>query len=112
MLSENLQLTAVSPRDKLDPIGFQILINGAAIDAKSEYWKYVDDLTFTKNNTGTVQGHLQDHYFTVLLFHCFTVLFCFAFVLFCFVLFFVLFFFCFCFLFVCFFFLTGHLPVV
>ena len=35
-------------------IGFQILINDAAAVAESEYWKYVDDLTFAENNTGTI----------------------------------------------------------
>ena len=60
-LSEDLQLTAGVPQGtKLGPIGFQILINDAAADAESEYWKYVDDLTFAENNTGTMQGHLQD----------------------------------------------------
>ena len=60
-LSEDLQLTAGVPQGtKLGPIGFQILINDAAANAESEYWKYVDDLTFAENNTGTMQGHLQD----------------------------------------------------
>ncbi len=34
---------------KFGPIGFQILINGAAKDAGSHCWKYVDDLTFAEN---------------------------------------------------------------
>ena len=60
-LSEDLQLTAGVPQGtKLGPIGFQILINDAAVDAESEYWKYVDDLTFAENTTGAMQGHLQD----------------------------------------------------
>ena len=60
-LSEDLQFTAGDPQGtKLGPIGFQILINDAAADAESEYWKYVDDLTFAENNTDTIQGHLQD----------------------------------------------------
>ena len=60
-LSEDLQLTAGVPQGtKLGPIGFQILINDAATEAESEYWKYVDDLTFAENTTGTMQGHLQD----------------------------------------------------
>ena len=47
MLSEDLQLTAGVPQGtKLGPIRFQNLINDAAADAESEYWKYVDDHTF------------------------------------------------------------------
>ena len=58
-LSEDLHLTAGVPQGtKLGPIGFQILINDAAADAEPEYWKYVDDLTFAENNTGTIQEHL------------------------------------------------------
>ena len=60
-LSEDLQGRAGVPQgNKVGPIGFQILINGAAADAKSEYWKYVDDLTFAENNSGTMQRHLKD----------------------------------------------------
>ena len=60
-LSEDLQLTAGVPQGtKLGSIGFQILINDAAADAESEYWRYVEDLTFAENNAGTIQGHLQD----------------------------------------------------
>ena len=40
---------------KLVPIGFQVLINDAAQDAKVEYWKYVDDLTFAENKVGDVK---------------------------------------------------------
>ncbi len=58
MLSDDLQLTAGGPQGtKLGPIGFQILINDAASDAHSEYWKYVDDLTFAENETGNNQCH-------------------------------------------------------
>ena len=44
-------LSAGGPQDtiKFGPIGFQIIINNAANNAKSQYWKYVDDLTFAKN---------------------------------------------------------------
>ena len=48
-LSEDLQFTPGVPQGtKLGPIGFQILINDAAADAESEYWKYVDDLLLLK----------------------------------------------------------------
>ncbi len=40
--------------------GFQILINDAASDAQSEYWKYVDDLTSAETVTSDNQGHSQD----------------------------------------------------
>ena len=60
MLSDYLQLTAGVPQGtKLGPIGFQILINNAADDARSKCWKYVDDLTFAENSTSNI-GHLQE----------------------------------------------------
>ena len=34
---------------KLGPVGFQIVINDAVQGSKSQYWKYVDDLTFAEN---------------------------------------------------------------
>jgi hypothetical protein len=45
---------------KLGPLGFQILINDAATDAKTDYWKYVDDMTFAENRNLKVKGHIQD----------------------------------------------------
>ncbi len=45
---------------KLGPLGFQILINDAAADAQSEYWKYVDDMTFAENRNIKHKGNLQD----------------------------------------------------
>ena len=60
-LSNYLPLNAGLPQGtKLGPIGFQVLINDAAQDAKVEYWKYVDDLTFAKNKAHDDQGNLQD----------------------------------------------------
>ena len=60
-LSDDLQLTAGVPQGtKLGPIGFQVLINDAAANAQSQYWKYVDDLTFSENTGGDDQGNLQD----------------------------------------------------
>ena len=57
---KDLQLTiGCPPRHQAWSIGFQILINDAAVEAESEYWKYVDDLTFAEN-IGIMQGHLQD----------------------------------------------------
>ena len=53
------QLTAGVPQGTKRPIGFQVLINDAA-NAQSEYWKYVDDLTFAENTGGDDQGNLQD----------------------------------------------------
>ena len=44
---------------KLGPLGFQILINDAATNAKTEYWKYVDDLTFAENRNLKQKGNLQ-----------------------------------------------------
>ena len=45
---------------KLGPLGFQILINDAASDAKTEYWKYVDDMTFAENRNVKQKGGLQE----------------------------------------------------
>ena len=45
---------------KLGPIGFQIFINSAAQDSDTEYWKYVDDLTFAENRMAIHQGCMQD----------------------------------------------------
>jgi len=45
---------------KLGPIGFQIVINDAATSAKSQYWKYVDDMTFGENRHCHAKGCLQD----------------------------------------------------
>ena len=46
------------------PIGFQIVINNAANNDKSQYWKYSDDLTFAENRkifeTGELQKYLND----------------------------------------------------
>ena len=41
-------------------IGFQVLINDAAQDAKVEYWKYVDGLTFSEYKAHDDQGNIQD----------------------------------------------------
>ena len=60
-LSNYLPLNAgVSQGTKLGPIGLQVLINDAAQNAKVEYWKYVDDLTFAENKAYDDQGNLQD----------------------------------------------------
>ncbi|XP_072050129.1 uncharacterized protein [Amphiura filiformis] len=45
---------------KFGPIGFQIIINNAAIGSHSQYWKYVDDLTFAENRKIGEKGGLQD----------------------------------------------------
>ena len=44
---------------KLGPVGFQIVINDAAQGSKSQYWKYVDDMTFAENCKIGSQGHLK-----------------------------------------------------
>ncbi len=60
-LSDDRFLSAGVPQGtKLGPIGFQILINDAAEDAKVEYWKYVDDLTFAESKSRNKDGHLQN----------------------------------------------------
>ena len=60
-LSEYVNIKGGVPQGtKLGPLGFQILINDAASDAKTEYWKYVDDLTFAENHNLNVRGNLQD----------------------------------------------------
>ena len=49
---------------KLGPIAFQAVINDAAVGGTAHYWKYVDDLTFTENQTScelsNLQGDLDD----------------------------------------------------
>ena len=60
ILSHGFVTAGVPQGTKLGHIGFQILINDAAADAEFEYWKYVDDLTFAENKTGSKQVHLQD----------------------------------------------------
>ena len=48
-----MQLTVGVPQGtKLGPIGFQVLINETAANAQTQYWKYVDDLTFAENTGG------------------------------------------------------------
>ena len=60
-LSDDLQLAAGVPQGtKLGPIGFQVIMNDAAANTQSEYWKYVNDLTFAENTGGDDQGNLQD----------------------------------------------------
>ena len=44
---------------KFGPIGFQIIINNAANNAKSQYLKYVDDLTFAENRKLFETGELR-----------------------------------------------------
>ena len=59
-LSADLQLTAGVPQGtKLGPIGFQVIINDAAANAQSKYWRYVDDLIFAENTGSDDQGNLQ-----------------------------------------------------
>ena len=45
---------------KFGPIGFQILINDAAQNSQSKYWKYVDDLTFAENSKISSRSHMQE----------------------------------------------------
>ena len=47
---------------KLGPLGFQIVINDAAVNAKSDCWKYVDDLTFAENRKRNEKGGLQNDF--------------------------------------------------
>ena len=44
---------------KFGPIIFQIVINNAARGNRSNYWKYVDDLTFAENKTRGLSSNLQ-----------------------------------------------------
>ena len=58
--SEFVYLNAGVPQGtKLGPIGFQIIINDAASGSTSQYWKYVDDLTFAENMKMGESGKLQ-----------------------------------------------------
>ena len=64
-LSDHVFLNAGVPQGtNFGPIGFQIIINNAANNAKSQYWKYVDDLTFAENRkifeTGEFQKDLNE----------------------------------------------------
>jgi hypothetical protein len=60
-LSEYVTVNGGVPQGtKLGPIGFQVLIIDAAVNAKSSYWKYVDDLTFAENRSVKSMGNLQD----------------------------------------------------
>lgn len=45
---------------KFGPLGFQVIINDAADNAKSKCLKYVDDLTFVENRNFREKGHLQN----------------------------------------------------
>ena len=59
-LSEYVFINGGVPQGtKLGPLSFQILINDAASDANTEFWKYVDDLTFAENRNPKVKGNLQ-----------------------------------------------------
>ncbi len=59
-LSEYVFINGGVPQGtKLGPLSFQILINDAASDANTEYWKYVDDLTFAENRNPKVKGNIQ-----------------------------------------------------
>ena len=59
-LSDYVLLSAGVPQGTtFGPIGFQIIINNAANNAKSQYWKYVDDLTFAENRKIFETGELQ-----------------------------------------------------
>ena len=59
-LSDYVSISGGVPQGtKLGPLGFQILINDAATSAKTEYWKYVDDLTFAENRNLKQKGNLQ-----------------------------------------------------
>ena len=61
VLSDYLSVKGGLPQGtKLGPLGFQIVINEAGNNAKSHYWKYVDDMTFAENRHYVVKGHLQD----------------------------------------------------
>ena len=40
-------------------MGFQILVNSAAHDAKTKCWKYVDDMTFAENRLASQIGSMQ-----------------------------------------------------
>ena len=60
-LSNYLPLNAGVPQGtKLGPIGFQVLINDAAQDAKVVRLSIIDDLTFAENKAHDDQGNLQD----------------------------------------------------
>ena len=52
--------SGVPQSTKFGPIGFQIIINNAAIGSHSQYWKYVDDLTFAENRKIGEKGGLQE----------------------------------------------------
>ena len=49
----------VSHREQRYALGFQVIINDAASEAKSSVWKYVDDLTFGENHLFSDDGFLQ-----------------------------------------------------
>lgn len=60
-LSEFVFLSGSVPQGtKIGPIGFQVVINDAAIDANSECWKYVDDMTLAENRNISERGCLQN----------------------------------------------------
>ena len=65
-LSKDLPLSADVPQGTW----VLILIDDAASDEKSQYWRYVNDLTFAENSTftPTMQGHLLDglHEFSII----------------------------------------------
>ncbi len=44
---------------KMGPLGFQVIINDAASDAKVSVWKYVDDLTLADNATCITKSNIQ-----------------------------------------------------
>ena len=60
VLSDYISLRGGIPQGtKLGPVGFQILVNSAAHDAKTKCWKYVDDMTFAENRLASQIGSMQ-----------------------------------------------------